>query len=226
MKLRVPSSVAVGVATIVFAANVGLAEDRLEMPGMGKSSSPDDHLATSSDPDSHMGNSENPDDLLVQSENPDSMVVGSEDPDSMVVGSENLDDHLGRSTTLQDLPDAAAQERKVEGETLAEMRERHRQAGMAEEAAAASGNNDPSTGSSRMNDQIGSIREAKEQLAAAQARATKADDVYGTMMRRNYPRGEARLKIVDERKLAHRDLESAQKRYDAALNGDGSPASN
>jgi hypothetical protein len=217
---------AMGVAAVVLAAQVGLAEDRLGMPAMGESSSPDDHLATSSDSDSDLGHSQNPDDLLVESVNPDSLLAESEDPDSLVVESENLDDRLGHSTALQDLPDADAQEREIEQETLAEMRERHRTEGLAEDATATPRDGPPSTSGNRMNAQIASIRAAKKQFAAAKARASKADEAYGVMMERDYPRGEARLKIVDERKLAQQELESAQKTYDAALNGDGNPASN
>lgn len=61
-------------------------------------------------------------------------------------------------------------------------------------------------------------------LAAAQARAQAADRAYDDMLRRDYPRGDARQAIIDEREQAHRALEAAQRAAAAAEDGEPDPA--
>jgi hypothetical protein len=201
-----------GVAIAAFAAGMALAEDRLGMPAMGDSSSPDEHLATSSDPDSHMGHSLDPDDLVVEAGDPDDLVVEAEDPDDLVVESEQLEDHIGGSTVLQDLPDAEAQELAVERETLRKLRDRHREAAPTPPPT-------PAPGSSPLDTQLAEVHAAKQGAEAARQRVAKAENAYGIMMDTDYPRGEARLLIVDERKLARKELKASQQRYDEALSG-------
>jgi hypothetical protein len=225
MRSTILPGTAMGIAIFALVAQVGLAEDRSGMPAIGESSSPDEHTATSSRPGSHSAKSENPDDMVVGTEKLGSHIAGTENPDGMVAETENLDQHRGRSTALQDLPTVEDQERKIQNETLEEMRERHRTEGRAEEGAGKLAEEAPAAATNRMKGQIAAIHGAKKELEESRERVAKADDVYGKMIQRDYPRGEARLKIVDEQKLAHEALRAAEQRYDAALNAGGSPAS-
>jgi hypothetical protein len=196
------------------------------MPAMAESSSPDAHLATSSGPDSHLAQSENPDDLVAESEDLDDHLAGSEDPDAMVVGSESPDQHQGHSTALQDLPSVKSQlaaQRAEFDEALA----RQHATSSAEESAGGSAE-EPGVRvgpPASVNAQRASIHQAKLKLADAREQSARANSAYGTMMERDYPRGEAREKIAYQRKQAHQTLAAAEKEYDAALNGGAGPAS-
>ncbi len=225
MRSTITQIAAIGFSFFALAAQVGVADDRLNAPAMGESSSPDEHLATSSDPDSHLAQSEDLDDHEGQSKDLDDLVVESEDLDDLVVESEDLDDHMGYSKDLQDLPSAEDQQLQIERETLQAMRERYREEVRDEEAAEPPGDDASSPGNNRMNMQIAAIHEAKQALEISRKLANEADDVYANMMRNDYPRGEARLKIVDERNIARDALRAAEQRYDAALDGGGGPAS-
>ena len=210
------------VATLV--AQVGFADDRFGKPAMAESSSPDDHLAESSDPDSDLADSEDPDDLVVGSEDLDSRVVGSEDPDAMVVGAESLDQHQGHSTALQDLPNARP-EGTTDRETGDDDPQRQRVENLYEENAEASSGAERKPAIGGVKGQIAAIHQAKQALAEAREQSTQADTAYGRMMESGYPRGEARAKIVNDRKRAHKELEAAKQRYGAALDGGVGPAS-
>jgi hypothetical protein len=212
------------IASVV--AQVAFAEDPDGIPAMAESSSPDAHLATSSGPDGDRVQSENPDDLVVGSDAVDAHLVGSEDPDAMVVGSKSPGQDPGQSTALQDLPNAASQ-LAADRADFEQALERQRGTSAAEEAAGGSAEEpDARAGPpASVNGQRASIHQAKRKLAEARERSARADSAYGTMMERDYPRGEAREKIAYERKQAHLALDAAEKEYDAALNGGAGPAS-
>jgi len=220
------ASILVWAAIASFVAQVAFAEDPDGMPAMAESSSPDAHLATSSGPDSHLAQSENPGDLVVGSEDLDAHLVGSEDPDAMVVGSESLDQHQGQSTALQDLPSVKSQLAADRADFQAAL-ERQHATSSAEEPAGGSADERGMRGAppASVNSQRVSIHQAKLKLADARERSARADSAYGTMMERDYPRGEAREKIASERKQANQALAAAEKAYDAALNGGAGPAS-
>lgn len=204
-------------------ASPGLAQDRLGGPAMGDSELLEDHHAGSEDIHEHHAASEDIHDRQAHSHGPGGYEASSEDIHDHEGDFEQLSDHQGRSSEIQNLGDAEQQDEQVERETMAEMRARHRSEELAEPAAEPTPAN--SGAHDRMNGQIASVHSAKADLEAAKSRVEQADSVYGQMLERKYPRGEARLKIVDERKLAHQDLARAEQAYDEALGG-GGPASN
>ncbi len=57
---------------------------------------------------------------------------------------------------------------------------------------------------------------ARDNLARAERRAAAAEKAYGEMRQNNYPRGDARVRIVNERDEARRGLEEAQRALAAA----------
>jgi hypothetical protein len=59
---------------------------------------------------------------------------------------------------------------------------------------------------------------ARKRLVRAQARARAARDTYAEMLQRNYPRGEARLRIVHERDAAIAAFEQARRALEDAQN--------
>ncbi len=52
---------------------------------------------------------------------------------------------------------------------------------------------------------------ARDKLVRAERRATAADKAYGEMRQNNYPRGDARVRIVKERDEAMQGLEEAKR---------------
>jgi len=206
----------IGSAALALAAPLALATDSLGDAGIGSSSSPDAHEESSESLDSHHATSGKIGNHEETSENIDAHETGSENPDDLDAGPENIADHESGSVGLQDLGNADQQDAAVERTTLKEVE--------ASQPSAAPAHRAESTSSHRMSSQLANVHAAKQQVIAAKKRAATADDAYSQMMETDYPRGEARLKIVDERKLAHESLERAERNYDAALNG-GGPAS-
>jgi hypothetical protein len=144
----------------------------------------DDHEATSRDPDDMTVESRDPDELTVDSETMSGRTVESENPASMVTGAEKLSEHEGSSTNLSDLkmasPDKGFESIEAPGQSEWET------------------TTDPE------------VLVARKHLLRAQQRARNARTVYGDMMERNYPRGAARIKIVDERDASMKALEEAK----------------
>ena len=58
------------------------------------------------------------------------------------------------------------------------------------------------------------LSEARAERETAENRALAADTAYGEMKIRNYPRGEARRQIVDERVEARAALERARAHFE------------
>ncbi len=155
--------------SVTLLAQVGFAADRLGQPAMAESSSPDDHRATSSDPDRHRAHSVDPEGLVVGSHDLNSRIVGSEDPGARVVESEVLDQHLGRSTGLQDLPDAEI------CRTFENDARRQRAGNPSQPTAEKSGGDGRSAASDRMNSRISGIHQAKQALGEARERRERAN---------------------------------------------------
>jgi hypothetical protein len=190
-------AIALGLAIWLLVPGAALAEDdRYGRPAMGASSDPDDHLAESEDMDDMQGHSQDPDDLVVGSGDLDDHVVDSEDPDDLLETSDDLDDHVGHSSDLQDLPSAAALDAAADERAMDEAR---------------------SQMGPELDLQNASLAEVKHELALAKLRAKEAEHAYGMMRDRNYPRGEARKVIVDERKIAHDRVDQLERRYQEIL---------
>jgi hypothetical protein len=69
-------------------------------------------------------------------------------------------------------------------------------------------------------------REAKGIIVAAEGRLREANKAYGNMMQRDYPRGEARAKIIAERDTAESSLNEAWAYYGeikSRASNDGNP---
>jgi hypothetical protein len=145
----------------------------------------DDHEASSKNPDDMTAESHDPDDMVAESENPDDMVAESEDPDSMVVQAGQMEDHEATSENLTNLreakPDPGFVPIEVPGQADWE----------------------PAT-----NPQV---LIARKHLIVAQDRARAAITTYGDAQRRDYPRGEPRVRITQERDAAMKALEEAKR---------------
>ena len=124
------------------------------------------------------------------SEDPADMVVDSEEMDAVSTG--QLADHEGSSTDLQDLRG----EKPVDGfETIDDGRLK--------------GIDDTNLTAEQL--------VAKRHLERAQAAAEVARTRYGDMMRDNYPRGAARIRITDHRDESMSDLDKARADFDQAM---------
>lgn len=204
--------------SVTLLAQVGFAADRFGQPAMAESSSPDDHRATSSDPDRHRAHSVDPEDLVVGSHALNSRIVGSEDPGASVVEAGVFDQHPGRSTGLQDLPNAEV------GRAFEDDPPRQRIGNPSQPTAEKSRGDGRSAASDRMNSRIAGIHQAKQALGEARERKERANAAYGQMMKSGYPRGEARAKIVNARKSAQDAFDAADRHYNAVLEGGVGPA--
>lgn len=140
--------------------------------------------ATSGQMDDHKATSEDPDEMTVGSETMNGRMAESENPASMVTGAGRLNEHEGLSTDLTDLktasPDAGFEDIEVPGQS---------------EWGTTT---DPE------------VLVARKYLVRAQQRARNARTVYGDMVERNYPRGAARIQIVDERDASMKAIEEAK----------------
>jgi hypothetical protein len=158
----------------------------------------DPEMATSGSLEDHQAEYEDPEDLEAESHD---MVEGySEDPEDLVVeaseehvvDTEDLEDHEGHTTGLQDLemaaPDPGFEE--IEDGRLTSLDVTNLNAQQVV---------------------------AMHHLDRAQSAAVVARTRYGDMMRDDYPRGAARLRIVEHRDETMRDLEKARAEFDAAM---------
>jgi hypothetical protein len=143
-----------------------------------------------------------------QSQNPDDMTAGSRDPDAMTTQSETM---AGRETRSQD-PDAmvtgSSREDEVTGEDLTDLREVAPDRGFVPIDVPGQHDWQPTTNPE--------VLQARKRLLRAEKRAEAAQTAYGDMMMRNYPRGEARIRIVNERDAAMEALEEAKRELTAA----------
>ncbi len=155
----------------------------------GRAGNLEDHQASSSDLEDRMAKSRDPDEMVAESETMEGREAEAKNPASMVVDSGELDRHQATSTNLTDLreakPDAGFEAIEVPG-----------QADWV-----------PSTDPE--------VLVARKQLVQAQKRAEAARTAYGDAQERNYPRGEARIRIVNERDAAMKTLEGAKRALEA-----------
>jgi hypothetical protein len=75
---------------------------------------------------------------------------------------------------------------------------------------ASRGGADPSAGPIADGDWEARATRARQRIAAAEQRLDQANAVYGNMMARSYPRGEAKQRIIDERDAAQSALDAAR----------------
>jgi hypothetical protein len=169
---------------VVYPAVVQANDWSGDEPDEAKSGRMEDHEAASEDPNEMTAESHNPDEMTVESETMDGRVTESENPASMVTGAGQLSEHEGTSTNLSDLkqarPDVGFQEIESPGQSEWET------------------TTDPD------------VLVARKHLVRAQQRAQNARTAYGDMMERNYPRGAARIEIVNERDASMTALEEAK----------------
>ena len=182
--------------TFAFLAAHAFAEDDDAGPAMGQSMDPDDLTVESEDVDDLEGHSRDPDDLVVESEDPDDMVGRSEDPDDMVAESEDLDEHVGRSYELDDLPQDSGSENLPDPmpQLVAE--------------PSPPGPNDGSQ-----------VHAAWRAVQAAERNMEASNDIYSNMIDNDYPRGERRARIIEERRAAFERVNQTRQRYNE-LRGD------
>ena len=145
----------------------------------------DDHTATAGDPDDNIAESQDPDEMVVESESLEGRVVEAESPASMVTSAGDPDSHEGTSESLtsmrEEKPDVGFQEIEVSGQSEWQ----------------------PTTDPE--------VLRARKNLLRAEERAKAARTAYGEANRRNYPRGEARERIVNERDASMKALEEAKR---------------
>jgi hypothetical protein len=187
-----------GIAGVLLALALGA------LPGLADAEDGwvDDEAAetTAGEIEEHEESSQNPDDMTTGSHDPDAMTTRSgtmagrearsDDPDAMVTGSSREDEVAGEDLT--DLPDVAPDRGFVPIDVP--------------------GQHDwpPTTNPE--------VLQARKRLLRAEKRAEAAQTAYGNMMMSNYPRGEARIRIVNERDAAMEALEEAKRELTAAEN--------
>jgi hypothetical protein len=164
--------------------------DRSGEAAMGHGMDPDELEGGSENPDDLTGRSEDPDDRTVGSEDPDDMVVGAEDPDGLVGKSTNPDARVGTSTDL-----SALQESDDSENLLHSAPERDAEVSPPGPNATAS------------------VLAAWSQVQSAEFNLKAADGVYEDMIANDYPRGERRARIIEERNDAVEAVNRARERY-------------
>jgi hypothetical protein len=157
---------------------------------MGQSMDPDDLTVESEDVDDMEGHSEDPDDLVVESEDPDDMMGHSEDPDDMVAESEDLEDHKGRSYQLDDLPQDSGSENLPDPMPQ-----------LVAEPSPPGPNDGPE------------VHAAWRAAEAAERNMEASNDIYANMIAKDYPRGERRAQIIEERRAAFERVNQTRQRY-------------
>lgn len=150
----------------------------------------EDHEAHSGDVDDMSAESGDPSGRTVGSENLEDHLVAASDPEAKVTGSEDMESHGMGSQDLDDLsearPDRGFESIGVPGQA----------------------NWGPTTDPE--------VLVARKNLVRAQKRAESARAAYGDMMEANYPRGDARIRIVAERDASMSALEEAEQALAAA----------
>lgn len=181
-----------GAVAISLAFGLSLVAQAAEAEGWGDSEATetsagnlDQHEEESRSPDGMTVESQNPDDMVVESERMDGRVVDAENPAAMVAPSGQMDGREvtseGFSDPHQVAPDAGAVSIMVPGQ------------------ADWVPTTDPQ------------VLLARQHLVRAQERARAAITAYGDAEERNYPRGQARIRIVNERDAAMQALEEAKR---------------
>jgi hypothetical protein len=142
----------------------------------------EDHEATSENPEDLQGESHDPDEMVVGSESLEDHEAESENPAAMVTGSSDMIEY--EPTSLTDLPEVAP--------------------GGGVESISVPGQSEWDSTTDPQ------VVIARNNLVRAQKRARRAITAYGDAERDNYPRGAARIRIVEERDAAMRALDGAK----------------
>jgi hypothetical protein len=175
---------------VAFLPTEAFASDGETGPAMGHSTDPDDLVVESEDPDDMVGRSEDSDDLVVESEDPDDMVGRSEDSDDLLVESEDPDALVGDSQDLADLPEDSGRENLPDPMPQ-----------LVPEPPAPGPNDGPT------------VHAAWRAVQAAERNMEASNDIYSNMIDTNYPRGERRERIIEERRAAFEEVNQARQRY-------------
>ena len=145
----------------------------------------EDHEARAGDPDAMTAQSKNPNEMVVESESLEGRVVEAENPASMLTVTDDPDSHKATSKNLSNLreekPDVGFREIEVSGQ------------------------------SEWLPTTDPEVLRARKNLLRAEERARTARTAYGEANRRNYPRGEARERIVNERDASMKALAEAKR---------------
>jgi hypothetical protein len=172
----------------LLAGRVVAESDAFEEPAEAAAGSPDADVVGSGTP------------VEAGSQDPSSITTGSESPDADLVGSGEPNADADSQAPVADtsapapdtLPSAGSYDRAAEREDATEIRTE---------------DGSPSTPSD-------SVAAARSALAMAQQEVDALDHAYADMMQRDYPRGEERQRLIDQRAAAHAALGAAQQRYD------------
>jgi len=176
--------------TFAFVATQAFADDDEAGAAVGHSADPDGMTAGSEDVDDLEGQSGNSDDMVMGSEDPDDMTGRSEDPDHMVGDSEDLDSRVGHSSELDDLAEDSG------GGNLPDPMP---------QLVAEPSPPGPDDGSQ--------VHAAWRSVQAAERNMEAANDTYSNMIESDYPRGEQRARIIEERRAAFEEVNQARRRY-------------
>ena len=152
---------------------------------MATAESLDGRQARSGDPESRKVGARDPDEITVEAGSIDGREARAKDPDANVVEAGRIDGLIEEGESLSELPPAAPDTSLPSLEIPGK--------------AQWGDTTDPA------------VLVARKRLVRAQARARAAVDAYGEMLQRNYPRGEARLRIVHERDAAVEAFEQARR---------------
>jgi len=153
-------------------------------------------MATSIAPSSITVGTQDPSSLTVGTQDPGALTVPttalpapveSKSPGSLVVPTESLSSLKGKTWSLEDLPEAATVEREVRRKVASQVAESPLQVPPPD-----------------------SLATARSQLAASQAQLDRIDSAIGTMLERDYPTGEARLRLYDEQSKARTEVEDSK----------------
>jgi len=142
------------------------------------------------------------DSMTVETEDPDSLTVGTEDPGSLTVGTNALPASVSpESPTPQAGTGASPDALTVGTEALSDSPEGP---GLYGNAA------NPGATPDLFPDRPQTLAQAQAMLQRARTRLERANTAVGNMMERNYPRGQARVDLYDEKRSAESDLAQAQ----------------
>lgn len=175
------------VSVILSAASLSLAtDDPLGEPAM----------ATAASPDSLTVSPQSLSSLTVGAQDPGALTapttalpapVETQSPGGLVVQTESPSRLEGQTWNPEDLPEAASVESEVRQKVASQVAE-----------------SQPRVASPD------SLSAARSQLAASQARLERINSAIGTMLERDYPTGEARLRLYDEQGEARRQVKDSK----------------
>jgi hypothetical protein len=150
--------------------------------------------ATAGDMEDHMAGSGDPDEMEATSKDPNDLEAHSEDPDDLEVSSEQLEDHVAQTEALADHEGTSYE--------LSELKNSSPDDGF--DPIEMPGQNEWGPSSDPL------VIVARRHLERAQEQARAARSNYGQMMQNDYPRGAARIRIVEARDAAEEKLAEAK----------------